>query len=388
MQALASCATTVLIGAAVAAPVPLALTEAQQLAIEHSRQTAAYDSAIAAARDMAVAAVQSPEKLVVDHLPIEGADRFSFGRNVDTITRIGVTQQPLSSEMRQALAERYAREADRTAAKKIASSVDIARETALAWFECYYVEQMTRVAADQRKLAQAAVEGAEHMYWAGRLTQAEFYGTRSMLVMFEDKSSELEHRGRAARIALKRWVGDAGDAPLAALPNVDRIRLTPAALEGDLARHPDVALLDKQEELAASDVRIAQADRQSPPEIALTLAKRDEARAARDEKLRAEVAEMRIRIDEWQHARDRRDRYARQLAPLARERTLAMLTAYRGGKATLTDVLAARRAEAEAQMQSVEMEREVARMWARINFALPETLAIAPHEASRDEGAR
>jgi hypothetical protein len=51
-------------------------------------------------------------------------------------------------------------------------------------------------------------------------------------------------------------------------------------------------------------------------------------------------------------------------------------------------VLAARRAEAEAQMQSVEMEREVARMWARINFALPETLAIAPHEASRDEGAR
>ena len=97
--------------------------------------------------------------------------------------------------------------------------------------------------------------------------------------------------------------------------------------------------MKKEAEIAASDVRLAQADRQSAAEIAATVAKRDEARAARDEKLRAEVAAMRIMIDEWQHARDRRDRYARQLLPLARERTVATLTAYRGAKATLTDVL-------------------------------------------------
>ena len=371
MQVLASCATVAVLGTAVAAPAPLALTEAQRLAIERSPQMAAYDSAIAAARDMAVAAPRLPEptlQLGVDYLP--------------------VARQLSSPLEREALAERYAREADRAAAQKIATSVDIARETALAWFECHYVEQLTRVAADQLKFAQVEVEGAEHMYWAGRLTQAEFYATRSMLVSFEDKSSELEHRGRAARIALERWVGDAGDAPLAALPNIDRILLRSAALEGDLARHPEVALLAKQEDIAASDVRVAQADRQSPPEIAATLAKRDEARAAREEKLRAEVAEMRIRIDEWQHARDRRDRYARQLVPLARERTLATLVAYRGGKATLTDVLAARRAETEAQMQTVEMEREVARMWVRINFALPETLPAASRASSSEERAR
>ena len=391
MQALASCAAAALLDAAVAAPAPLALTEAQQLAIERSRQVAVYDSAIAAARDMAVAAAQSPEptlKFGVDHASIEGADRFSFGRNVNTIARTGLAQQPLSPEMRQALAERYAREADRAAAQKIATSVDIARETALAWLECYYVEQLTRVAADQLKVAQVEVEGAERMYWAGRLTQAEFYATRSVLVSFEDKSGELEHRGRAARIALKRWVGDAGDAPLAALPNIDRIPLRPAALEGDLTRHPEVALLEKQADIAASDVRVAQADRQSPPEIAATLAKRDEARAARDEKLRAEMAETRIRIEEWQHARERRDRYAGQLVPLARERTLATFVAYRGGKSSLTDVLASRRAETEAQMQNVEMEREVARTWTRINFALPDALPAASRAPSSEERAR
>ena len=208
-----------------------------------------------------------------------------------------------------------------------------------------------------------------------------------MLVLFEDKSSELAHRGRAARIALKRWIGDAGDAPLAPLPNIDRIRLVPGGLEGDLARHPEVVRLEKQEELAAGDARIARDSGQSEREIAVALAKRNEARAARDEKLRAKVAETRIMIDEWQHARDRRDRYTREIVPLSHERTLATLVAYRGGKATLAEVLAARRAETEVQMQSVEIEREVARMWAQLNFALPETLPNPAPTASRKERA-
>ncbi len=390
-QAFASCASAALMGAAVAAPASLSLTEAQRLAIERSPQMAVYDAAIAAARDLAVAPAQLPEatrQIGITPLPIEDADALSFGRDANPVRRIGVPRELTSPEQREALAERYAREADRAAAQKTATSVDVTRETALAWLECYYVEQMTRIAGEELKAAQDELEGAESMYWAGRLSQAEFYGARSMLVMLEDKSSGLEHRVRAARIALKRWVGDVGDAPLAALPNIDRIRLRSAALEGDLARHPEVALLERQEDLAASDVRLAQANRQSEREIALMRARRGEARAARDEKLRAKVAETRIMIDEWQHARDRRDRYANELVRLARERTLATLVAYRGGKASLTDVLAARRAESEAQVQSVEMEREAARIWARLDFALPETLPTAPSGSSRQESVR
>jgi outer membrane protein TolC len=312
IQAFVSCATAVLAGVSVAAPTTLALSEAQRIAIERSPQIAAYDSTLRTARDATV---------------VE---------------------------------------------QKAAASVDIARETALAWLECHYVEQMTRVADDQRKFAEVEVEASERMYWAGRVSQAEFYGARSMLAMLEDKWSELTHRSRAARIALKRWVGDAGDAPLGTLPNIDRIRLTAAGLEGDLARDPDIMLLEKQAEAATGDVSIVQADRRSAPGIAVKIANPNDARAARDEKLRAKVAEMRVLIDAWQHARDRRIRYARDVLPLARERTLATVVAYRGAKATLPDVLAARRAEIEAQMQSVEVERDVARLWAQINFVLPQ----------------
>jgi hypothetical protein len=361
LQALASCAMAGLFGANVAAAAPLALTDAQRLALERSPQLPAYDAAIAAAHEMAAAVPHLPEPtlaLGVDWLPI--------------------AEHLTSAEARKVLAERYTREADRVSVQKTATRVEIARETALAWVDCHYIEQMARVAADQLKSAQAEIEGAERMYWAGRLSQAEFYAARSMLVLFEDKSSEVEHGERATRIALKRWVGDASDAPLADLPNVDRIRLVPAALEGDLVRHPEVALLETQEALAASDERIARAAGQSAAQVAATRAKRDEIRAARAEKLRAEVAKMRIMIDAWLHARDRRERYARELLPLAHERTMATLAAYRGGKATLVEVLGARRAETEAQMDSVEKARDVARMWVRLSFALPDAVPAIP----------
>jgi outer membrane protein TolC len=368
--AAATCVAAAFASIASADQAPLALNEAQRLAIERSPEVAAHDEAGAAAHGMALAVARLPEltlQLGVDYLPLG---------------------KPLTSgEEREAAVARYLGEADRAAERKTASVVDIARETALAWLDCHYVEQMSRIATNQLEFGRAELEGAERMYWAGRLSQAEFYAARSMLVMFEDKSSELEHEGRAARIALERWVGKAAVAPLAALPNIDRIRLKSAALEGDLARAPEVALLAKEADLAASDLQVAKASGRSAPEIAAALARRDEARAARDEKLRADVAQMRILIDRWQHARDRRDRYARELVPLARERTLATLVAYRGGKASLVEVLAARRTEADAQLQSVEMERASARMWARLEFAVPETIP-APARSSSQEGAQ
>ena len=327
VQAFVACATAVLTSVSVAAPTPLALSDAQRLAIERSPQIAAYDS--------------------------------TLGASDATIVE-----------------------------QKTAASVDIARETALAWLECHYVEQMTRIADDQRKFAEVEVEASERMYWAGRVSQAEFYEARGMLAMLEDKWSELTHRSRAARIALKRWVGDAGDSPLSALPDLDRIRLTARGLEGDLARQPDIVLLKKQTQAGAGELSVVHADTRSAPEIAVKIAHADEAHAAGDEKLRAKVAVMRVLIDAWQHARDRRTRYARDVLPLARERTLATAVAYRGGKATLTDVLAARRAEIDAKMQSVEVERDVARMWAQLNFALPETLPSASRTTSHGETPR
>jgi GAF domain-containing protein len=52
-------------------------------------------------------------------------------------------------------------------------------------------------------------------------------------------------------------------------------------------------------------------------------------------------------------------------------RTRAALVAYRGGKSSLADVLAARRDAIEVRLQALQLEADTSRLWAQINFLFP-----------------
>ena len=73
-------------------------------------------------------------------------------------------------------------------------------------------------------------------------------------------------------------------------------------------------------------------------------------------------------LEEWENGRERLALYADSLLPLARERTGAAVAAYRGGKGTLADVLAARRNELDVRRDALMLERETARLWAQLSF--------------------
>jgi outer membrane protein TolC len=211
----------------------------------------------------------------------------------------------------------------------------------------------------------------------------------------------------AAKIALARWIGNGADAPLAGKPAIDSIRLDPRTLDDDLAHHPDIAVLARKEDVAAAEVRMAQTNKKadwsvalmysqrgpaysnmislnvSVPlqwdqknrqdrEVAARLAMLDQARAEREDMLRAHTAEVRAMIAEWENDRERSARYARELLPLAAERTQAVLGAYRGVKASITDVLVARRNEIDVRLQALQLEMDTARLWAQLNFLVPE----------------
>jgi outer membrane protein TolC len=226
------------------------------------------------------------------------------------------------------------------------------------------------------------------------------------LVVLDDRASELGRKARAAKIALARWLGDGAEAPLAGRPPIDAIRLDPITLDGDLGHHPEVAVLARKEDVAAAEVRVAQANKKadwsvelmysqrgpaysnmisvgvSVPlqwdrtnrqdrEVASKLALLDQARAEREDMLRAHVAEVRAMIAEWENDRERSARYERELLPLASERTQATVGAYRGAKASITDVLLARRNEIDVRMQGLQLEMETARLWAQLNFLVP-----------------
>ena len=402
-----------------AAEAPLSLAAAQRQAVARSRQLTAQDAAVTAAREMAVAAGQLPDpvlKFGVDNLPVDTSDRFSFTRDFMTMRKVGVMQEFTRLEKRQARAERSEREADKALAEKTVTMANIQRDTALAWLDRYYAEQMAAVVAEQRAQAKLEIEAAEGAYRAGRGGQADIIAARSALVGLDDRASELGRRARAAKIALTRWIGDAADAPLAGKPVIDIIRLDPRRLDTEVAHHPAIAVLTRQEEIAAADVSVAQANKKtdwsaelmyaqrgpafsnmislavSVPlqwdqpnrqnrELAAKLAMLDQARAQREDMLRAHIAEARAMITEWENGRERRLRYERELLPLTRERTQVTLAAYRGGKATLVDVLTARRSEIEVSMQALQLEMDTARLWAQLNFLFPDADAAAqgPH---------
>src|SRR5581483_9110207 len=93
-------------------------------------------------------------------------------------------------------------------------------------------------------------------------------------------------------------------------------------------------------------------------EIAAKLAMAEQARAEREEMLRAHTGEAKAMIAEWENGRERRARYERELIPLAKERAMAALAGYQGGRTSIADLLLARRNETEVRMQAVQLEMD------------------------------
>src|SRR5438105_6559332 len=255
---LAALAITLVSTASALAQSPLTLEDAQRKAVERSRMLVAQDFAIDSSREMAVSAAQLPDpvaKLGINNLPINGEDRFSLTRDFMTMRSVGVMQEFTRTEKREARAERFEREAEKSLAEKTASVAAIQRDAALAWLDRYYAEAMQTVISEQRRQAQVEIEAAESGYRAGRGNLADILSARNALVLLDDRASEFGRKVSAAKIALSRWIGNDADAPLAGKPAIDAIRLDPSTLETDLAHHPELAVLARKEDIAAADVR-------------------------------------------------------------------------------------------------------------------------------------
>ncbi|HWW70341.1 MAG TPA: TolC family protein, partial [Duganella sp.] len=390
------------------APLPLTLAEAQQRAVARSRQLGAQDQAIAAANEMAVATGQPPDpvlKMGIDNLPASGPDRLSLGNDFMTMRRIGLSQELTRADKLHWRSARYQIEADKALAQKDAALAAIQRDTALAWLEVFYTERMAGTVSVQAAVSRQEIEAAEAAYRGGRGSPADILAARSALLALDDRASEIGRRQRAAYTMLARWTGD--DTSVAGTPDIERIRLDPATLDADLAHHPEIAVWNKQEDIAQADANLARANqhpdwsvevafqqrgsaysnmvsvgisvplqwdrkKRQDRELAAKLAAVEQTRAERDEVLREHVAETRGMIIAWRSGRERIARYTRESLPLAAERSQAVLASYRGAKATLAEVLAARRAEAELRLQALEVELDTARLWAQLNFLFPE----------------
>jgi outer membrane protein TolC len=406
---------------AFSAPAGLTLQDAQQLALGQSRKLAAQDAAISASREMAVAAGQLPDPVLkagIDNLPVSGADKFSLSTDFMTMRRIGVMQELPRAAKRELRAGAFERAADKAGAEKALAAAAVRRDTALAWLELYFSGAMAQVVREQAAEAELESQAVEGGYKGGRASQSDVFAARGALGMVRDRASETGRRVQSARVALARWVGPRAGEELAGLPDLAQVQLDAATLASALVHHPQIAVLEREQEVARAQARLADANRKSDwsvevafqqrgsaysnmlsvglsvplqwdrarrqdRELAARLAMVEQAGAERDDALRAHVAETAAMLGDWQNGRERLARYRAELVPLAAERTGAALAAYRGGKSPLAEVLAARRNELDVRLQALQLDADTAKLWAQLNF-----MAAAGHSANNSQDAK
>src|SRR5437588_4151128 len=193
-RTLAALAITLVSTANALAQSPLTLEDAQRKAVERSRMLVAQDYAIDASREMAVSAAQLPDpvaKLGISNLPVNGEDRFSLTRDFMTMRSVGIMQELTRTEKREARAERFEREAEKSSAEKSVTMATIQRDTAIAWLDRYYVEAMATVVAEQGRAAAAEIDAAEGAFRAGRGSLSDLLSARAALAALDDRASEL-----------------------------------------------------------------------------------------------------------------------------------------------------------------------------------------------------
>jgi outer membrane protein TolC len=409
---------------ALAATAVLTLEQAQQRALERSRSLSAQDAAVAAARELAVAAGRLPDPVLrasIDNLPVSGADRFNIGSDFMTMRTIGVMQELTAADKRRLRAAGMEAAADKAAAEKTVAVTRIERDTALAWIELYFVQQMDDLVRQQVGQAQLDLQAADAAYRAGKGSQGDVFAARARIAIAQDKVDESDTRVKIARNTLARWVGPDVDVAPSSLPDIDQVRFDADALDTQLAHHPEIAVLDRREDVARTEARLAEANRHpdwtvevalqhrgqgysnmvsvgvSVPlqwdrknrqdrELAAKILQADQIRDERAESLRAHTAEVRALLDEWRSIRARLARYRRELVPLAADQSAAVLAAYRGGRAVLAEVLSARRNELDVRLQALQLEAEAAKRWAQLNYLYPSgrgTVASSNHPEAR-----
>jgi outer membrane protein TolC len=415
LVALAACAAAV--GLNVYAQPTLSLDQALRLAQDRSRQLPAQDAAAAAAREMSVAAGQLPDptlKAGINNLPINGPDRFSLTRDFMTMRSIGVMQEFTRAGKRKARSTRYEREAELAEAGRELALTNLQRDTATAWLERHFQERMRAVLVAQRDEARLQIDAADAAYRGGRGSQADVFAARSSVAQIEDRIAQTERQIATATTQLARWVGTAASEALGSAPGLDTVRLRPEDMETQLAHHPQIALMLKQEAVAQADADLAQADKtpdvsvelmynQRGPAysnmvslnlsmplqwdrknrqdraLAAKLATLEQMRDEREEATRAHVAEALAMLQEWHSDRGRLTRYDASLLPLAADRTRAALAAYRGGTGALAAVLEARRVEIDTRLERLRLQMDAARLWAQLEYLVPagRTMATA-----------
>jgi outer membrane protein TolC len=314
----------------------------------------------------------------------------------------------VSQARRDARREREARDARRLEAEGEVSLTEARMEVATAWNDRLYARRSERLLAGLADELAMQARVMEAQVGSGKATAADVLAAQALAAQTSDRVLTVQRQQQAATARLTRWLGEDARRPAA-----DDIPLPQDAEVAALAAHDvhniaHVRVLACQLALADADIAVARENRNpnwswevtyaqrgpaysnmisvgvSVPlpidrkdrqdrELAARLAQRDQARELLEDARRRHQAEFEATRVDWVALRDRQRALEASLLPLAHHRVEAQLAAYRSGQQGLAGVLDARRAEVDARLSILDLERDAARLWAQLRYTYIET---------------
>lgn len=392
--ALAAALLPSLVGAA-----PLTLDAALDQAVQRSESARAARAGASSASELAHAAGQLPDPTLragIENLPVTGPDRFSTTRDPMTMKRIGISQEWLSSEKRNA--RRAAAEAmvARESIQTRAAVAETRLNTALAYLDAYYAGEALKLTTLVEHHAHEEFEAARARLASSAGSSQEALALAGARGSAEDESAEVRQLRSAAQVTLQRWVGVDADelAPIAEVP-LPTEQAYVAANPVVLAKQFDIDVATRAAAVAASErkpnwtwevsygqrtgysdmatfgvsipLQVAPSERQDR-ETAAKLALADKAEAELAEATRGATAEYRALASDAQRLRERIERYRAGVVTPALQRTTAATAAYRSNQGPLLTLFEARHAEVEAKRKLLTLQRDLAKTQAQLAF--------------------
>jgi outer membrane protein TolC len=365
---------------------------------------------------MAVSAGRLPDpvlRLSVNSLPVEGPMRYSLTDDFMTQRSVEIMQTFTGSEKRQARSVRYEREADAASSTRSMQKARLLAQTARAWFDRYFQEQMLALLQRQREEASRVSEAVASAYRGGRNSQADVLAAHAAIARIDDRLHEVRAELTNARALLQRWVGDAASQALGIPPGIDRSRLAEHQLSHEIDQHPDIAVMNARERVALAEADVAgqekSADwswslmyskrgsqfgdmvslgvsiplqwdqaRKQDRELAARLERVEQVRSEREEMRRERLFEVQRLLANWRSNLTRLEDYDKTLIPLATDRVQATEAAFRGNKAPLAAVLDAQRMVIDTQLERLRIEKQTAAWWAELEYLIPPDQVAQP----------
>jgi outer membrane protein TolC len=411
----ALCAALILAGASARAEeAPLTLDAALQAATSNSAVVQAAQASVSASSEVAVKAGQLPEPTLsagVDDLPVNGPQGFTIGQNILTMRRIGIEQEWVSRDKRRLRSALADEEVSRERAGYLGQLANARQQTAGAWLNAVYAKQAVSLQQELLDHMNHELEATAASYRGARASAADVVQAKAMLAQTQDQLLKATQTYQTALISLSRWtavpVADvAGEPPapesgVSSLPPDELKQVQPALV----AAAEDISLADADTAVAESDrspnwtwnVSVAQGGGNSKfvsvgvripiPLNRKNIEDRDvaekgqlatKARLMYEDTLRQVQADIRTEAATLASGRERIANLTHSLLPAAGQRVQLANAAYRSGAGSLADTFTARRDQVNAELQVLDLKREVSQTWAQLEYqVVPPTMAAA-----------